>query len=99
MKMSSLSLMEADDRLSQGVVVAVSSGADRGHRPLLGQTLGVDNGEVLHPPVAVVDQAVEVFVSRPDAISKASRARLVRRVEATRHPTMRRLKTSMTKAA
>ena len=34
-------LVQADDRLGQGVVVAVAAGADRGDRAGLGQPLGV----------------------------------------------------------
>ena len=42
-----LALVETDDRLGQGVVVAIAAGADRGHRTLGGQALGVDDREIL----------------------------------------------------
>jgi hypothetical protein len=34
-------LVQPDDRLGQGIVIAVAAGADRGDRPGLGQPLGV----------------------------------------------------------
>ena len=93
-----LRLVQPDDRLGQSVVVGIAPRADGGEAALGGQALGVDDGEVLTAPVAVVDQAVEALLRDQMAISKASRARLVARVVATRQPTMRRENTSMTKA-
>ena len=37
-------LVQPDDRLGQGVVVAVAAGAHRGDRPGLGQAFGVADG-------------------------------------------------------
>ena len=42
-----LGLVQPDDRLGQGIVIAVATGADRGDRAGLGQALGVADGEVL----------------------------------------------------
>src|SRR5690554_7851183 len=40
-------LVEADDRLGHGVIEAVASGSDRGHRSVLGEPFGVTDSEVL----------------------------------------------------
>ena len=58
-------LVEADDRLGQGVIEAVASGSDRGHRSVLGEPFGVTDSEVLHPTVGVVDQPLQ---DRPLAV-------------------------------
>jgi hypothetical protein len=42
-----LGLVQADDRLGQGVVVGVAAGADRGDRPSLGEALGVADRQIL----------------------------------------------------
>jgi hypothetical protein len=42
-----LGLVQADDRLGQGVVVAVAAGADRGDRAGLGEAFGVADRQVL----------------------------------------------------
>jgi hypothetical protein len=42
-----LGLVQAVDGFREGIVVAVALGADRGHRALVGQPLGVADGQVL----------------------------------------------------
>ena len=49
-------LVQADDRLGQGVVVGVPAGADRGDRTGLGEALGVADRQVL----AAVDASLRV---------------------------------------
>ena len=49
-------LVEADDRLGERIVIAVSSGSDRGDDPVFGETFGVADRQVLHSPIRVVDQ-------------------------------------------
>jgi len=44
-----LGLVQPDDRLGQGVVVAVADRAHRGDRPGLGQAFGIADGQVLLP--------------------------------------------------
>jgi len=51
-----LGLVEAVDGLGEGVVVAVADAADRRLHAGVGQALRVLQGQILHPPVAVVDQ-------------------------------------------
>jgi hypothetical protein len=54
----------ADPGLS---VVAVTPGADRGHRALVGQPLGVADGEILlAAPVRVMYQAIQPALPAPD---------------------------------
>ena len=55
--MDHLGLVEAVDRLGQGVVVAVADAADRGLDAGLGQALGVADRDVLDAAVAVMDEA------------------------------------------
>ena len=80
-------LVQADDRLGQGVVVAVAAGADRGDRAGLGQAFGVADGEVLAAPVRVMYQPSSWVCRRQMAISRASRARSVRSERAACQPT------------
>jgi hypothetical protein len=51
-----LGLVEAVDRLREGVAVAVADAADRGFDAHLGEALGVLDREVLYAAVAVMDQ-------------------------------------------
>ncbi len=44
-----LGLVEAVDRLGEGVIVGITLGADRGDRTLVGEALGVPDREVLGP--------------------------------------------------
>ena len=86
-----LGLVEADDRLGQGVVVGVAAAADRGLDAGLGEALGVADREVLDAAVAVVDEAVETSPPRRQrAISRASRARSVRSELDACQPTIKR---------
>ena len=52
-----LGLVEAVDRLGQSVVVAVADTADRGFDPGFGKALGVLDGHVLRPTIAMMDEA------------------------------------------
>ena len=94
-----LTLVEPDDRLGQGVVVAVSLGADGSDRAGLGQTLVYTMARYCTPRSLWWTSPSRGSRLAQMAISRASRARLVRRVRSTRQPTIRREKTSMTKAA
>ena len=49
------------DRLGQGVVVAVATAAHRGRDPGLGQAFGVENRNVLGPPVGMENQGIRAF--------------------------------------
>src|SRR5690606_25355963 len=92
-------LVEADDRLGHGVIEAVASGSDRGHRSVLGEPFGVTGSEVLHPTVGVVDQPLQdrpLAVPFQIACSNAFSARSVFREREACQPTIRRLKTSVT---
>ena len=55
--MDDLGLVKAVDRLGQSVVVAVADAADRGLDPGLGEALGVLDGHVLRPAIAMMDEA------------------------------------------
>src|SRR5258708_25280547 len=54
---------EAVDGLGKGVVITVPTRTNRGHSPGLGEALGVADREVLHAPVAVVDEGGEVIAA------------------------------------
>ena len=54
--MDHLGLVQPVDRLGQGVVVAVALAAHRGLDTRLCQALCVANGDVLRPPVGMMDQ-------------------------------------------
>ena len=96
----SLALVEAVDDLGDRVVVGVTARADGGDGAFGGEPFGVADRQVLHAPLGVVDEAVEVLALRVQiAISNASSARSARRVVATRQPTIRRENTSVTNAA
>ena len=49
-------LEQGVERLSARVVIRIALGADRGHRPGVGEPLGVAHRQGLHAPVAVMDQ-------------------------------------------
>lgn len=51
-----LGLVEAVDRLGQSVVLAVADAVNRWLYPGFGEALGVPDGHVLRPPVAVMDE-------------------------------------------
>lgn len=53
-----LGFVEAVDRLGEGIVIRVTNAADRRNEIGLGQALGVVHGQILHAPVAVMDQAI-----------------------------------------
>src|SRR6266508_1619295 len=55
-----LGRVEPDDRLGEGVVMAVPAGSNGGDAAGLGQALGVADRQVLAAPVAVVDDAVDI---------------------------------------
>ena len=55
--MDDLGLVEAVDHLGQGVVVAVPDTADRWLDPSFGKALGVLDGHVLRPAVAMMNEA------------------------------------------
>jgi len=52
-----LGLVEAVDRLGQGVVIAVTDAADRGLDPGFGEALGIFDRDILAAAVAVMDEA------------------------------------------
>jgi hypothetical protein len=54
-----LSLVQADHGLGQRVVVALTDGPDRGHRPGVVEPTGVPDRGVLGARVAVVDYAID----------------------------------------
>ena len=54
--MDDLGLVEAVDRLGQGVVVAVADAADRWLDPGLGETLGIFDRDILAAAIAVVNE-------------------------------------------
>ena len=87
-----LGLVQAVERLGQGVVVAVAARADRGHGAGLGQALGVADGEVLHAPVASGGSARRApgLARAQSAISSASSARSVRSEREACQPTTKR---------
>lgn len=52
-----LGLVKTVDRLGQSVVVAIFDAADRRLNPGFGEALGVVDGHVLRPAVAMMDEA------------------------------------------
>jgi hypothetical protein len=56
-----LGLVEAVDRIGQCVVEGIALGSDRGHGLLVGQTLGVANGQILNPAIGMMDQLGQVL--------------------------------------
>jgi len=54
--MDDLGLIEAIDRLGEGIVVAVADTADRRLDAGLGEALGIFDRDVLHAPIRVVDE-------------------------------------------
>lgn len=62
--MDQLGFLQPVDSLGQGVVIAVATTAHRGFYASLGETLGVQDGDILRPPVCVMDQCI-VIVTPP----------------------------------
>ena len=86
-----LGLEQRIQRLGHRVVVAVAPAADRGDGVGLGESFGVAHGSILHAAVAVVDQAGGVLAGAAAAhkpMSRASRARSVRRLVEVCQPTI-----------
>jgi len=54
-----LGLVEPDEGLGEGIVIRVAARADRVDGVHFAEPLGVADCEVLHAPVAVMDQAAE----------------------------------------
>ena len=54
--MNDLGLVEAIDRLGEGIVVTVTDAADGRFDTRLGEALGVSDADVLRPPVGMVHQ-------------------------------------------
>src|SRR3712207_2359773 len=52
-----LGLVEAVDRLGQGVVIGIADAADRRFDASVGEPLGVFDGNILRPAVRMVDEA------------------------------------------
>ena len=98
--MDQLGLVQPVDRLGQRVVVAVALAADRGFDARFGQPLGVADAGVLGPrsewQMRVPSRSGCLAYK---ACSRAFRTKSVRMGLLTRRPTMRRAKTSITKAA
>ena len=66
-----LGLVEPDDRLGQGVVVAVAAGSHRADRGVRGEALAVTDGQILTAAVAVMDHpgdAVAGAVAFPEGL-------------------------------
>lgn len=96
-----LGFVEAVDGLSQGVVVAVSDGSDRGLDSGGGQRIGVGQRDVVAAPIAVMDQPTPSSSAGGvwRACSRAcSGSALVWRLVATAQPTILRVKTSVMNA-
>jgi len=55
--MDHLGFVEAVDGLGESIVVAVADAADRGLDARRGKPLGIFDRDVLHPAIAVVDEA------------------------------------------
>lgn len=99
--MDELGFVEAVDGLSQGVVVAVSDGSDRGLDSGGDQRIGVGQRDVVAAPIAVMDQLSPRRFCREvwRACSRACRGSAsVRRLVATAQPTILRVKTSVMNA-
>ena len=97
-----LGFEERVECLGEGVVVTVAAGADRGDCAGFGETFGVADRSILTPRSL---WWVSPVVSWPSCsrvqmpISRASRARSVRRLVESCQPTTRRENTSVTNAA
>ena len=64
-----LGLVQADDRLGESVVVAVTDRADRWFDPGFGEPFGVTDTEILRSPVRMVDEPLGVAVETgPDGL-------------------------------
>ena len=61
-------LVQPDDGFGQGVVVAVADATDRRLDLGFGQSLGVPNGQVLRPPVAVMGEPLLVGPACPNGL-------------------------------
>ena len=66
--MDDLSLVEAVDCLGQSVVIAVADPANRGLDPGLGEALGVLDGHILRPAVAMMDEPAPM--GRPTIVKR-----------------------------
>jgi len=98
-RMDHLGLVEAVDRLGEGVVVRGANAADRGNHSGVGETLGGADRQILTAPVAVMDGPSPAPGRQAwRACSRASRTQVTCAVRLARQPTMQRAKASMTKA-
>lgn len=66
--MDDLGLVEAVDRLSQSVVIAIADAANRGFDPGFGKAFGVLDGHVLRPTIAMMDEAAPM--GRPAIVKR-----------------------------
>src|ERR1700739_3670731 len=71
-------LVVAIDRFGEGVIEAVTDGADGGHRTDLGEPFTASNGCKLRPCIGVTSEPGQHFPRDQRAISMASRTMLVR---------------------
>ena len=60
-----LGFVDRIERFGHGVVVGVAPRTDRGYNVVVGQSVGVVNGPVLHTTIAVMDQSVDVVAGTP----------------------------------
>ena len=58
--MDQFCFLQPVDRLSQCVVIAVATTAHRGFYASLGETLGVQDGDILRSSVGVMDQCIVI---------------------------------------
>lgn len=58
--MDHLSFVKAIDRLGQSVVIAIADAADRRLDPSFGEALGVLDGHVSRPAIAVLDETASM---------------------------------------
>ena len=52
-----LRLVQAVEGFGQGIVLRIPARSHRSNGSHLGQTLGVANGQILHPAIGMVDEA------------------------------------------
>tara|TARA_E500000318_G_scaffold102311_1_gene106517 strand:+ start:392 stop:664 length:273 start_codon:yes stop_codon:yes gene_type:complete len=89
--MDDLGLVEAIDRLGQGVVVAAAHAADRWLDPRLGQAFGVLDRDVLAAAIGVMDESAAG--DRPalmEVLFEGVQNKPAWAERLTRQPTMRR---------
>src|SRR5699024_2904548 len=60
-----LGFVDRIERFGHGVVVGVAPRTGRGYNVVVGQSVGVVNGPVLHTTIAVMDQSVDVVAGTP----------------------------------